>query len=148
MPRTNARNNGWDIDGGWLAWNTRKRPYFKVLVPGMSLWHHSTYEPSGTWDFWDKGGNGLYSAGETLTIPACDGSIDRGVPPNPGTIYPLIACPPWWVSADFVTFTLYTPHRFQPIPTGLNASPGAPAEYNMGYADGHVRYYAVQKAAP
>jgi len=128
-----------------LGWSITKHPYFKAILPGMSLWHHSTYEPSGPWNFGPKGCNDLINRGETITIKTCDGQIDRGIPSRPRSRHPLLACPLWFYTTVHPDFPdVYTPHRVTRLPTGLNFSIGSAAEYNITFSDGRCRYYKYQ----
>ncbi len=128
-----------------LGWAITKQPYFKAILPGMSLWHHSTYEPSGPWNFGPKGCNDLVNRKETITIKTCDGTVDRVVPSRPQSRHALLACPIWFYTTTNPDFPgTYSPHRVTQLKGGLNFSPGAPAEYNITFSDGRCRYYKHQ----
>ncbi len=136
-----AAPNGWETDPQ-IGWSITQKSYFKVLVPGMSLWHHATWEPWGPFNFWKKGGEDMYNRGETVTVDCTNGPLDRCVPPNPKTNYAMISCRYWFSTSDGVNFTMTTPHgnrRFD-----WNYLEGGPLDCNIGWLDGHAKFFRKQ----
>lgn len=137
-----------DVDWQW-TFAVTQQPYYKVVVPGMSLWHHATWEPNGGTTMWYKGLDQVFARGETgemLTANSPPNStLDRVLKANPQTIFPIIACPTWLQASghpDLATF--FTPH-YNLKPTDWNFVEGAALEKNIGYSDGHVRYYSFMR---
>ena len=135
-----------DVDN-MFGFAVTQQPYYKAVLPGMSLWHHSTYEPNGGLALWYKGLDEMVNRGRTITIPTCDGTIDRVVKPNPEGVFPILCCPTWLIATthpDNAAF--FTPHHGL-RPTDWNFTEGLPLERNIAYSDGHVTFHRTMRQA-
>jgi len=145
-----------DMDWGWAV---SQQPYYKAVLPGMCLWHHSTYEPSGQYGLWFKGLDRLVNTrgGTTTMVVHGAGTVngqsglvemDRIVTALPPFSIPMLTCPTWLKGSNADFPDVYTPHGGLQPQGGLNYVEGGPLERNIGFSDGHVRYYKKQTRDP
>ena len=147
---TPDRDGDPDFNAPGSHWAVTKQPYYKAILPGMSLWHHGPWEPNGLLAVWYKGLDRLVDSGTTQTTETCSGPMDRIVPPLPKMSIPMLVCPTWLKASDHPDYAwAHTPHGgLKRLPNNLNFVDDGPLERNIGFSDGHVRYYKTQTRDP
>jgi prepilin-type N-terminal cleavage/methylation domain-containing protein len=136
-----------DPESEW-GWSVSQQPYYKVLTTGMALGHHGTAEPWGHLAFWFKGLH-RFNQGDNqkfiLKVQTSTVVVDA-LPAMPPWSVPMVACPTWQKAeagrTDFPT--QFTPHGLTPVNWSFGS--GNPLERNIGFSDGHVRYFKKQTA--
>ena len=121
--------------------------YYKGVMPGMPI-PHPTDNPNGMLSLWYKGFNDLENSRTTLSFtPAGELTRHDIIPPMPRMTVPMLLCPSWNGDTT-VESAVYTPHGgFQLVGVGTPYycyRAGAPLERNIGFSDGHVKYYKKQ----
>jgi prepilin-type N-terminal cleavage/methylation domain-containing protein/prepilin-type processing-associated H-X9-DG protein len=134
-----------DVDATIMGFAVDQQPYYKAVLPGMSPWHHSTWEPSGHYDLYYRGIDRIWKRQPEFMRCSNDPKFDM-MPRNPRMTIPLLVCPTWLVATvhpDITSF--YVPHgKRDHLPNAWNYAKGAPLERNIGFTDGHVEYFSRQ----
>ncbi len=120
--------------------------YYKTLLPGMHLGHHTLYEPWGHVNFWSQGVQQLsVRPGADYYTMACANTTAPAptMPPNPLRTYAIMACSSWAIGPSSDYLRPYTPHRQMNVISSQRK--GDPHDRNLGYSDGHVQWMEVQE---
>ena len=139
--------DGWPPPDG-LPWEVRQQPYFKIFTTGMTFPTHTTEPFYGHMNFYYKGlGEYIASfhARPPLMIQVSDPGTGKvsALPALPTMTVPMLACPTWTRYSPSGDGELLTPHGFNPV--GWPGSViGNPLDRNIGFSDGHVKYYKTQ----
>jgi type II secretory pathway pseudopilin PulG len=142
-----------NADPDW-SWDVRKQAYYKAIMPGMNI-PNPEDAPYGMLTLYYKGLNDLEKSGATLSFtPYLEQTRHDIIPPIPPMTIPMLTCPPW--KGDGLTnwyeeHSVYTPHGGHQL-VGFGTGyyfyrEGYPLERNIGFSDGHVKYYSKQSKA-
>jgi hypothetical protein len=145
---TPARDPDSFLPGGF---SVTQQPYYKAVLPGISLWHHMIWEPNGHFSLWHKGLDDIWNNNEQGELLVCDptpASHRITIKPNPKRTFPMLVCPTWFVAPVHPDFpNCHTPHdKREIIPNGLTYQEGGPLSRNIGFSDGHVEWWDRQRS--